>query len=348
MHQKTLGILVGRFQPLHDGHKEIIKKAKQECDYLVILVGSANVARTVKNPWTYQERHQVISKFLNREGMTIEEVQILPLNDYKYSDTQWIQDVQQIADMFQGFKQKILFGFEKEGNDYLQWFPQFEFKNLESTTSINATKIRTALMNANSLEFGVKVPYYGLYIPDDVQADYEYFGAEAMRFKDYPYPETLSFNCADALVECNGHVLLIKRKFAPGRNTWALPGGFKNTKETFQQAAIRELYEETNIRVPEKVMLGSVIGSKLFDSPTRGNGIPRCTLVVHFKIAPDADGKLPRANGADDAAECKWVPISDAINTYRLFDDHCDIIQDMTRTKSIPAFHNTVHFSQPK
>jgi len=345
MRQKTLGIIVGRFQPLHKGHEQIILKAEEQCDYLVILVGSANAARTIKNPWTYRERHKMITDFLNHQDLSIEEVQVLPLNDYKYSDTQWMQDVQQIADMFPTYKQKILFGFEKEGNDYLQWFPQFQFKNLESTETINATRIRQSLMSEHS-RTGVRIPYRGMYIPEDVQADFEYFEQEKEKFKDYPYPETLSFNCADALVECNGHVLLIKRKFAPGRNTWALPGGFKNTKETFKETALRELYEETNIRVPEKVMQGSIVGSKLFDSPTRGNGIPRCTLVVHYKIAPDTDGKLPRANGADDAAECKWVPISEAINSYRLFDDHCDIIQDMTQTKAVPAFYNSNYFQQ--
>lgn len=339
---KTLGIIIGRFQPLHEGHKEIILKAKKLCDKLLIVVGSANAARTIKNPWTFAERREVIQAFLDKAGLDFEDAQIIPINDYKYSDTQWMLDVQEIANLHTGYGKKVLFGFDKQGNDYLKWFPQYGFHNIESTIDIDATRIRTALMRSNSLEFNVDIPYLParLYIPEDVQADFEYFESEKMRFKDYPYPETLSFNCADALIECNGHVLLIKRKFAPGRNCWALPGGFKNKNETFTQTAMREAFEETNLRVPEKVLAGSIVGSQLFDSPTRGSGIPRITFVVHFKIAPDADGKLPRANGADDAAECKWVPIADAVNTYRLHDDHCDIIQVMTQTKPLPAFYN--------
>lgn len=337
---KTLGIIIGRFQPLHDGHKEIILKAKKLCDKLLIVVGSANVARTIKNPWTFAERREVIQVFLDSSGLDFEDAQIIPINDYKYSDTQWMLDVQEIANLHTTYGKKILFGFDKQGNDYLKWFPQYGFHNIESTIIIDATRIRMAMLRETK-RTQVFVSNQGLTIPEDVLADYEYFQAEGVKFGNYPYPETLSFNCADALIECNGHVLLIKRKFAPGRNCWALPGGFKNRNETFTQTAMREAFEETNLRVPEKVLAGSIVGSQLFDSPTRGSGIPRITFVVHFKIAPDADGKLPRANGADDAAECKWVPIADAVNAYRLHDDHCDIIQVMTKTKPLPAFYNT-------
>ena len=337
---KTLGIIIGRFQPLHDGHKEIIRKASKLCDKLLIVVGSANVARTIKNPWTYIERRDLIQTFLNREGLDYEDAQVIPINDYKYSDTQWMLDVQEIVNLHTGYDNKILFGFDKQGNDYLKWFPQYGFHNIESTLQINATEIRTRLFRDREENHEKPLIFSGLTVPEDVQADWNYFKKEQTQFAKYPYPETLSFNCADALIECNGHVLLIKRKFAPGRNCWALPGGFKNKSETFTQTAMREAFEETNLRIPEKVLAGSVVGSRLFDSPTRGSGIPRITFVVHFKLAPDVDGKLPRANGSDDAAETKWVPIADAVNTYRLHDDHCDIIQVMTGTKPLPAFYN--------
>lgn len=341
---KTLGIIIGRFQPLHEGHKEIILKAKKLCDKLLIVVGSANVARTIKNPWTFAERRAVIQAFLDVKGLDFEDAQIIPVNDYKYSDTQWIADIQEIANMHTTYGKKILFGFDKEGNDYLKWFPQYGFQNIKSSSEINATIIRTGLFESHEHS----PMYSGLQMPTDVQADWEYFKNEKYKFESYPYPETLNFVCSDALIECNGHVLLIKRKFAPGRNTWALPGGFKNNNETFTECAIREAFEETNLRVPEKVLVGSIVGSQLFDSPTRGSGIPRTTFVVHFKIAPDSDGKLPRANGADDAAECKWVPIADAVNTYRLHDDHCDIIQVMTKTKPLPAFYNSTIINPTK
>ena len=63
-----------------------------------------------------------------------------------------------------------------------------------------------------------------------------------------------------------------------------------NSNETFLDCAVRELIEETNIRVPEKVLRGSIVKTELFDSPKRSFGIPRNTLAVYFRINPDPDG----------------------------------------------------------
>jgi bifunctional NMN adenylyltransferase/nudix hydrolase len=216
----------------------------------------------------------------------------------------------------------------KDGNDYLKWFPMFFFMNVDQKEgALSATSVRTLMMEMKSPT-----------IPATVQADYDYYKNEAIKFSGYPFPETLNFNCADAILECSGHILLIERKFAPGAGSMALPGGFKNRNETFFDCAVRELMEETNVRVPEKVLRGSVVDTKLFDSPNRSHGIPRNTLAVHFKIARDSDGGLPRANGSDDASKAIWVPIVDVLNTVPMYDDHKDIISTMLGVMPAPAF----------
>jgi bifunctional NMN adenylyltransferase/nudix hydrolase len=324
--QSTTGILIGRFQPIHSGHKEIIRQAKSQCTNLVILVGSANAARSIKNPYDYLERKAEIELFLEHES--IKDITIVPLNDYKYSNTQWISDVTNIATEYSRHtKETILFGHMKDGNDYLKWFPQYKFVNLTTPYNINSTEIRRIRFNTG----------WSGYTPEVVE-DWKYFLNEQKLFKDYPFPETLSFSCADALVECSGHVLLIQRARAPGRGTWALPGGFKNRTETFLDCAVRELQEETNIRVPEKVLRGSYVAQHLFDDPTRGCGIPRVTLCAHFKVQPNIDGSLPRANGADDAMECGWFPIREVMASMKLYDDHLSIISYMLGVMP-PAAH---------
>jgi hypothetical protein len=47
---------------------------------------------------------------------------------------------------------------------------------------------------------------------------------------------------------------------------------------------------------------------------------------------------MPRANGADDAAECRWVSLTDALNKYELYDDHAAIISKITGVMPLPAF----------
>jgi bifunctional NMN adenylyltransferase/nudix hydrolase len=223
-----------------------------------------------------------------------------------------------------------MFGFDKPDNVYLGWFNQYEFVNLKSDFKVCATDIRNEYFQHNHPK-----------LPVEVREDWEYFNKEKEQFFGYPYPETLNFNCSDSIVECNGHILVIQRTRAPGRNHWALPGGFKEQKETFLECALRELQEETNLRVPEKVLLGSIVCSRMFDSPTRASmGIPRSTYAFYFNIKPNPDGSLPRVSAADDALQAKWVNLYDVMNVLPMHDDHRDIISELTGVKPIPAFYN--------
>lgn len=333
---KKFGFLIGRFQThvIHQGHRELLQQSAQNCDHLIVLLGSANMPPSPKNPFSFKQRKWMISDFLNRLDIPYT---ILPLNDYKYNDSQWISDVNLCVetvvsyDSFLNRAKITLFGHQKEDTNYLDWFPQYDKMLFQTKTDISGTQVRNdALKNVPEV------------FPNSVLDDLTFYEKEKIRFADYPFKETLNFNCADAVVTCSGHILLIRRKFAPGAGSWALPGGFKNANETFLQCALRELDEETNIRVTEKVLLGSVVKSELFDSPTRSYGVPRNTLAVWFDIKPNPDGSLPRANGGDDAQETKWFQISDAMNTIAMYDDHKSIVSKMTGINPVPAHLNSV------
>jgi bifunctional NMN adenylyltransferase/nudix hydrolase len=318
------GIFIGRFQPAHSGHIHALGLAASQVDKLYILIGSANACRSIKNPWTYYERTSMLRLKLHARG--INNIEFVPLNDHPYNDTQWIADVRATAEHFK-MGTPTLFGHMKEGNNYLKWFPDWKFRDIEAQYNVNATHIRQTMYETHDSA-----------LPKTVYDDFKYYEKEKVTFANYPFPETLNFNCADAVIECQGHVLLIRRKFAPGAGAWALPGGFKNRDESFLDCAVRELQEETNIRVPEKVLRGSIVKTQLFDSPKRSFGIPRNTLAVYFRINPDPNGSLPRANGADDAAECQWFPITQVLNTLELYDDHAAIISTVTGVAPMPAF----------
>lgn len=318
------GIFIGRFQPVHQGHIHALGIAASQVDKLYILVGSSNQCRSIRNPWTYEERHFMLRQKLRTANVT--NFEVIPLNDYRYADSQWMSDVRATIEHYE-MGSPILFGHMKDGNDYLKWFPELKFKSIEAQYKINATSIRKRMFETDDAE-----------MPLTVQGDYAFYKKENELFKNYPFPETLNFNCSDAILECQGHVLLIQRKYAPGAGAWALPGGFRNQRETFLDCAIRELQEETNVRVPEKVLRGSIVKTELFDDPSRSFGIPRNTLAVYMRISPNPDGSLPRANGADDAALCKWIPLADALNNIEMYDDHKDIISKVTGVMPIPAF----------
>ena len=305
------GIFIGRFQvpSPHAGHRMALASAASQCERLLVLVGSANASPSIRNPWDIKHRCAAVRNVLHSQGYGSKTV-VMPLNDYPYSDAMWMTDVRCAVERVFGITEDItIFGHYKEGNDYLSWFPNWKFKDIPSTISIDGTSIRNKLLVENSPE-----------VPLAVREDYVYYQNEAKTFASFPHKESLQFVCADALVTCGDEILLIKRAHPPGRGTWALPGGFKHGNETFVQCALRELYEETGIEIdPDSVGI-----SKLYDSPSRSCGIPRITKVVWISMI-----EKPPIRAADDASDVQWINIFTAVNDMVLFQDHLGIICDM-------------------
>ena len=67
---------------------------------------------------------------------------------------------------------------------------------------------------------------------------------------DYKYPRpAVTADCVVITQEAEPRVLLVKRGFEPFKGCWAFPGGFMNMDETTEQCAVRELEEETGVRI---------------------------------------------------------------------------------------------------
>ncbi len=81
---KKLGLVVGRFQPMHDGHCYLIERAIEENEEVVICVGSAQV----KNPFTVKERVKMVKDFLEAFDLGNKKVRIKALKDIK-SEKRW-------------------------------------------------------------------------------------------------------------------------------------------------------------------------------------------------------------------------------------------------------------------
>jgi bifunctional NMN adenylyltransferase/nudix hydrolase len=141
-------------------------------------------------------------------------------------------------------------------------------------------------------------------------------------WKAAPFPPT--FMTVDAVVVQSGHILLVKRGDMPGKGLWALPGGFLNQEETMLDGAIRELKEETKIKVPVPVLKGSIKGSKTFDAPNRSARGRTITQAFHFDLGV---GELPKVKGSDDAEKAFWVPFNQ-VKQEKMFEDHFHIIDN--------------------
>lgn len=67
MNQRAL--MIGRFQPFHKGHLEVVRKIARECSSVTIGIGSAQYSHTLENPFTAGERHLMISSALEEDGI---------------------------------------------------------------------------------------------------------------------------------------------------------------------------------------------------------------------------------------------------------------------------------------
>jgi nicotinamide-nucleotide adenylyltransferase len=74
-------LFVGRFQPFHYGHLYAIEKILQECDELILVVGSAQMSHQYDNPFTAGERIEMIRAALNSAGISTEKYLIIPIPD---------------------------------------------------------------------------------------------------------------------------------------------------------------------------------------------------------------------------------------------------------------------------
>ena len=72
-------LVIGRFQPLHNGHMEVLRKCAEESDHLIVGIGSAQISHDPDNPFTAGERYMMISESLKAEGIT--EFSIVPVED---------------------------------------------------------------------------------------------------------------------------------------------------------------------------------------------------------------------------------------------------------------------------
>lgn len=338
-------VFVGRFQPLHLEHKRIIDIALEKSKNVLVLVGSAGKARTIRNPFTFQERYKMIAESFDWREDHLERLIIKPLYDKTYNDAAWIKQVQRIvldtaldvansgnsfrASGYNDIKVGLIGASKDNTSYYLKMFPQYKSVNVEIENDLHATSIREDYLTTGAISNDVPNSV-AEFLNEFKKTDTHYQLRSELQFvNDYkkqwevsPYP--VKHATVDAVVEQSGHILLVKRRSAPGKGLWALPGGHLNEYEKQLDGAIRELREETKIKVPEAVLRGSIRDHETFDDPYRSTLGRVITKAYHFKLADDVT--LPKVKGADDAEKAKWVPISE-LREEDFFDDHYFIIQ---------------------
>lgn len=332
-------VLIGRFQPFHNAHLEIVKRATALTNHLVIITGSAAQPRTYKNPFTSRERAAMIRNAT--AGLSLN-ISINENVDTIYNDQAWAVRVQTIVNKAINssskgpgdFKVGVIGHKKDESSFYLDMFPQWEYVDVEEIEPLSAVNIRDLYFkrsyNSNFIKNVVPETTYDFLQEFRKTEEFEQIVREREFVENYkkqyaslPYPPI--FSTADAVVIQSGHVLMIRRRAEPGKGLWALPGGYvnANTDKSVEAAMLRELREETKIKVPEPVLKGNIVRSKVFDAVDRS---PRGRIITHAFYIQLPDGELPKVKGSDDAEKARWVPIAE-VRSEDCFEDHYEILQ---------------------
>jgi bifunctional NMN adenylyltransferase/nudix hydrolase len=337
------GIVIGRFQPFHVAHQKLIQHSLTLAEKVIIILGSARSASDVRNPFTPAMREEIIRACFPDDANRLI---FRAVRDYPYNDHVWTAEVQNIvgeitADFEKQITKIAIVGFFKDRSSYyLNLFPQWSFEEFftpeKKFLSVNATQIREKFFTGAD-DWKDFVPpqaataldvFKGTEIYAHLQKEFAYLQKyrDDTRFVGVPFEPV--FITTDTVVVQSGHVLVIRRGHQPGKGLLALPGGFLHKGLTLEDSALKELKEETQIRVPSQVLRGSLKRSHAFDYPERSQRGRTVTFAYYIELEPSLRDGLPHVKGGDDAAKAFWLPLS-ALGEKEdeFFEDHLHIIK---------------------
>ncbi len=339
MYQVHTAVLIGRFQPFHNGHLALLEQALQVAQQVIVVLGSAHQARSPKNPWVWEERRKMIDDCLptRMKGR----VQFVPIRDY-YDLPQWVAEVQRWVEALvppMGVSMGLISHEKDASSAYLRHFPKWKAIELPRQGAVDATPLREMLWNLDEQPAEQVQAALAAALPEPVlQAlttwretpAYAAVREEAQALAAYRAawagaPFAPVFVTVDTLVVCAKHVLLVQRGHSPGKGLLALPGGFLEQSDTLQASAQRELQEETGLALSAEDWQAALQGVRVFDHPERSLRGRTVTHVFVLHLPGDA---LPEVQGGDDAAVADWVPLQELWQLEpQFFEDHFHILR---------------------
>jgi bifunctional NMN adenylyltransferase/nudix hydrolase len=325
-------IYIGRFEPPHNGHFATIRKALEQTENLLIFIGSHETCRSLRNPFTTEERLEMLKISLSEDEQ--KKITFVPIHDSNYNHQEWVKNVK--TTVGERFIAPIgIIGHKKDDTShYLNLFPEWEFVEMPlledglSSTEIRKKWFSGALTEQDKIPLAVYSYLKGKDSEEwakNQKEEYKLVEEYKQEWASTPYPPI--FVAGDALVVCRERILLIKRAAFPGKGLFAMAGGFLDSSEPIRRCAIRELIEETGIELDYGELDKSIKDCQIFDDPDRE---PRGRMISHTYFFDLQAQELPKLKAADDASEALWFPLKDLGKIRsQMGGDHYKIIMKM-------------------
>lgn len=157
MRKYKLGMYLGRFQPFHNGHKYIVEWMMEECERVVIVIGSSDKKGTIQNPFPAWERAMMIKSVYPCSGV---DVVCIPDRPSISNDEGWGEYVIEHLRNY-GYDPDVIYqGLETERTSWWKSYPDITVQNVSRLDiPISATLIRAAIVEGKDDFIREHCPY---------------------------------------------------------------------------------------------------------------------------------------------------------------------------------------------
>lgn len=312
-------------QPFHEIHVEACERALAECERVVFVILGGDRAIEPEAPWSSRQRTEAAMAALDAGSTTVCRVRDVP-----YDIARWQRGLEQTVNAQIENASRI--GLIADRNPPGLWPRGWSRVGSDPGFAAAEALLRDELLWTREIEWPRVEARVG---PGTVGALRHWAGGpECHRLRDEtrfirefraswavaPYAPV--FVTVDAIVTAGDQLLLIERGRPPGQGLWALPGGFVGQHEALENAARRELAEETGLELKAP----AAAPGRVFDAPARS--LRGRTITHVFRYELPAGSPPPAIDGGDDASAARWAAL-DAIDPAEIFEDHYAILQVM-------------------
>lgn len=338
--KNKLGVVIGRFQPLHNGHIELLLKAKEESEHVLVILGSRNRAADFNNPLNINDRRSILKAALDAIEYGMFKTYCPKDLD---NDEAWVENLigtmQNASDDCDPNEVSIYTSAKDQEfyqNNFINPITVVDAKDGLSATSIrelfyagamNTLKPLVPLASYSTLENLSKSPDYQILVNEKIAC--EAGKAKAMLSHAFNNPiEPVVHAVVLAEFDNVAHVLVVRRAGARGFGQLAIPGGYMNHDETTLDGALRELREETGLDLKNQAagMLSMYLSENLGDLSTRTLGI---NYLFALRIDDPEDAEFTGyTDDAGEISEVLWVTLNSITKDETiLFYNHNDIVR---------------------
>lgn len=314
-----LGVVIGRFQPFHCSHENLIRYALNSHDKVLVIIGSSFRSRSFRNPFTYEERKRMIGAIFPNICTAPGKVYIEPSEDC-IDDIVWGKNIGRIINNYAIDDNVCIYGAPKNLKFNKKFFKgrRYTYSEYVCNFGVNGTTVRDLLYKGRKVE-GI-VPGAVLFALNDFDENIFKTLSEIPTKNNFIQGIYVT---VDNVVLWRNHIVLIKRK---DNGLYALPGGYLEKNERIIVGALRELEEETGLTKDILIPLRDFVVDNINRS-----GFGR--LISHvFKWRCDHQKDAPKIKGEDDAKEASWMDCDILHHLKNEFhDDHYQIIDHVRK-----------------